>query len=116
RRRRRRDQLALDLLAQRPHRPGSHPARSGPAERELRPAAAARPHRAWLAGAGMLGLTWGLVRANTVGWGSAEVVLTLAVGAALVAGFVAWERRARSPMLPLALFRYRGFSTANARG
>src|SRR5262249_40704981 len=67
-----------------------------------------------LAGAGMLGLTWGLVRANTVGWGTAEVALTLAVGAALVAGFVAWERRARSPMLPLELFRYRGFSTANA--
>src|ERR671934_10240 len=64
--------------------------------------------------AGLLGLTWGLVRANTVGWGSAEVVATLAAGAALVAVFLAWERRARSPMLPLALFRERGFSSANA--
>src|SRR5215813_3788104 len=27
---------------------------------------------------------------------------------------MAWERRARSPMLPLELFRYRGFSMANA--
>jgi EmrB/QacA subfamily drug resistance transporter len=67
-----------------------------------------------LSAAGLLGLTWGLVRANTVGWGSAEVTVTLAAGAALVAAFLAWERRARSPMLPLALFRERGFSSANA--
>src|ERR671922_544841 len=31
-----------------------------------------------LAGAGLLGLTWGLVRANSVGWGSLEVLGTLA--------------------------------------
>jgi EmrB/QacA subfamily drug resistance transporter len=67
-----------------------------------------------LAAVGMLGLTWGLVRSSTVGWGSAEVVLTLAAGAALVVAFLAWERRARSPMLPLGLFRHRGFSMANA--
>jgi EmrB/QacA subfamily drug resistance transporter len=67
-----------------------------------------------LAGAGVFGLTWGLVRSGSIGWGSAEVALTLAAGAALVAAFLAWERRARSPMLPLELFRFRGFSTANA--
>jgi EmrB/QacA subfamily drug resistance transporter len=67
-----------------------------------------------LSAAGLLGVTWGLVRANTVGWGSVEVVATLAAGAALVAVFLAWERRARNPMLPLALFRERGFSSANA--
>jgi EmrB/QacA subfamily drug resistance transporter len=66
-----------------------------------------------LAGGGVLGLTWGLVRANTSGWGSVEVITTLLAGATLVAGFVAWEQRARSPMLPLVLFRQRGFSTAN---
>ncbi|MEU6236225.1 MFS transporter [Kitasatospora sp. NPDC047058] len=66
-----------------------------------------------LAGAGFLGLTWGLVRANTVGWGSAEVISSLLAGAALVAGFLAWQRRARSPMLPLDLFRLRAFTTAN---
>src|SRR5262249_40609771 len=32
----------------------------------------------------------------------------------LVVAFLAWERRAPSPMLPLELFRYRGFSAANA--
>ena len=67
-----------------------------------------------LAGAGLLGLTWGLVRSTTVGWGSAEVIAALATGVILVGAFLAWERRAPSPMLPLALFRRRGFSVANA--
>jgi MFS family permease len=61
----------------------------------------------------MLGLTWGLVRSSAVGWASAEVILSLAAGAALVAAFLAWERRTRNPMLPLELFRNRGFSAAN---
>jgi EmrB/QacA subfamily drug resistance transporter len=67
-----------------------------------------------LAGAGIFGLTWGLVRANSVGWSSTEVVGALAAGVALVAGFIGWERRSTSPMVPLALFRSRGFSAANA--
>jgi EmrB/QacA subfamily drug resistance transporter len=67
-----------------------------------------------LAAGGMLGLTWGLVRSSTVGWGSTEVVAALATGAALVLLFIAWERRARNPMLPLGLFRNRGFSASNA--
>jgi EmrB/QacA subfamily drug resistance transporter len=66
-----------------------------------------------LAAAAMFGLTWGLIRATTVGWGSPEVAATLVAGAALVAVFLAWERRARNPMLPLELFRHRGFSAPN---
>ena len=66
-----------------------------------------------IAAGGMLGLTWGLVRATSVGWGSVEVVAALVAGASLVAAFLAWERRAPSPMLPLGLFRSRGFSAAN---
>jgi EmrB/QacA subfamily drug resistance transporter len=61
---------------------------------------------------GALGLVWGLVRGNTVGWGSLEVVGALAVGALLVAAFVAWELRAAQPMLPMRLFRSRAFSAA----
>jgi EmrB/QacA subfamily drug resistance transporter len=64
--------------------------------------------------AGALGLVWGMVRGNQAGWGSAEVIGALAAGALLVAAFVAWERRAREPMLPLALFRSRSFSAGNA--
>ncbi len=67
-----------------------------------------------LAGAGALGLTWALIRADTVGWGSLEVLATLTAGAAAVVGFVVWERHASSPMLPLELFRRRGFAAANA--
>jgi EmrB/QacA subfamily drug resistance transporter len=69
-----------------------------------------------LAGAGFLGLTWGLVRANTVGWGTAEVIGTLLAGTLLVGLFLGWERRAPSPMLPLGLFRRRGFAAANGVG
>ncbi|MGP3967913.1 MFS transporter [Streptomyces sp. 6N223] len=67
-----------------------------------------------LAAAGLFPLTWGAVRAPAVGWSSAEVVGSLAAGAAFLAAFLAWERRAREPMLPLALFRRRGFATSNA--
>ena len=67
-----------------------------------------------LAGGGLLGLTWGLVRASSAGWASTEVLTALILGAALVLVFLAWERRARNPMLPLALFRERGFAAGNA--
>jgi MFS family permease len=63
---------------------------------------------------GALGLVWGLVRGNQAGWGSAEVIGALAAGALLVAAFIAWELRAREPMLPLTLFRSRSFSAGNA--
>jgi EmrB/QacA subfamily drug resistance transporter len=66
-----------------------------------------------LAGAGLFGLTWGLVRAGTAGWASAEVIGALAAGTVLVGLFVGWERRARAPMLPLTLFRRARFSAAN---
>jgi EmrB/QacA subfamily drug resistance transporter len=63
---------------------------------------------------GALGVVWGLVRSSDAGWGSVEVVATLAVGALLLAAFVGWEARARHPMLPLRLFGSRGFSAGNA--
>jgi EmrB/QacA subfamily drug resistance transporter len=61
-----------------------------------------------------LGIAWGLIRANEIGWGSSETVTALIAGAVLLLGFVAWERRARAPMLPLGLFRIRAFAAANA--
>jgi EmrB/QacA subfamily drug resistance transporter len=66
-----------------------------------------------LASAGLLGIVWGLVRGNSHGWTSLGIVLPLVVGAALVAAFVAWERRASSPMLPLRFFRDRTFALTN---
>ena len=67
-----------------------------------------------LAGTGALGATRGLVRANAVGWGSAEVMMTLVAGAALIGSFLAWERRAPAPMLDVASFRDRTVAGANA--
>jgi EmrB/QacA subfamily drug resistance transporter len=67
-----------------------------------------------LAAGGALGLVWGLVRGNAAGWSSLEVVGTLGLGAALVVAFVAWELRAREPMLPMRFFRSRAFSSGNA--
>ena len=63
---------------------------------------------------GALGIVWGLVRGNSAGWGSPEVVAALALGTALLAAFVAWELRAREPMLPMRFFRSRAFSSGNA--
>jgi EmrB/QacA subfamily drug resistance transporter len=66
-----------------------------------------------LASTGLLGIVWGLVRGNSVGWGSAQIVGPIAVGALLVGAFVAWELRARSPMLPMHFFRNRTFALTN---
>jgi len=66
-----------------------------------------------LAGAGALGITWGLVRANSVGWTSIEVLAALIGGGALASAFVAWELHTNHPMVPPALFRSRGFTAAN---
>src|SRR5262249_7681269 len=46
------------------------------------------------------GILWGLVRGGEAGWASTEVVAAFALGAAALAGFAAWERRAPGPMLP----------------
>ncbi|HZC61186.1 MAG TPA: DHA2 family efflux MFS transporter permease subunit [Streptosporangiaceae bacterium] len=67
-----------------------------------------------LAGIALFALTWAPVRAPSAGWGSAEVIGSFLAGAVFLAGFLAWERRAVYPMLPLAYFRRRGFATANA--
>ena len=57
---------------------------------------------------------WGLVRGNSVGWSSGQIVGALVTGAVLLAAFVAWELRAETPMLPIRFFRDRTFALANA--
>jgi EmrB/QacA subfamily drug resistance transporter len=61
-----------------------------------------------------LGLVWGLVRGNSAGWGNGEIVGTLAAGALLTLGFIAYELRSAHPMLPMRLFRNRRFASGNA--
>jgi len=66
-----------------------------------------------LASAGLFGIVWALVRGNSVGWGSPEIVGSLVAGAAVVALFVLWELRAEAPMLPMRFFRNPTFALAN---
>jgi EmrB/QacA subfamily drug resistance transporter len=66
-----------------------------------------------LASVGLLGIVWGLVNGNADGWTSPTIVTALAGGAALLGAFVAWELRAREPMLPMRFFRDRAFAAAN---
>jgi EmrB/QacA subfamily drug resistance transporter len=67
-----------------------------------------------LATGGAFGLVWALIRANSIGWGSTEIVAMLTAGALLTGGFIAWELRAANPMVPLGLFRSRAFAAGNA--
>jgi EmrB/QacA subfamily drug resistance transporter len=55
-------------------------------------------------------LVLALLRGNDEGWGSVPIVSLFAGSAALLAAFVAIERRVREPMLPLGLFRRRAFT------
>jgi EmrB/QacA subfamily drug resistance transporter len=69
-----------------------------------------------LSATGAEALAWGLVRTTDVGWASPQVIGALIAAAVLIAGFAAWERRAREPMLPLRLLRIPAFAAANATG
>src|SRR5436305_4201772 len=62
------------------------------------------------------GILWGLVRGGETGWGTGEVIAALTLGAAALAAFAVWERRAPEPMLPGRLLRIRAFTAANATG
>jgi EmrB/QacA subfamily drug resistance transporter len=66
-----------------------------------------------LASAGLFGIVLGVVRANALGWTSTFVLSSLAAGVVLLVGFIGWELRSSAPMLPMRLFRSRGFSATN---
>jgi EmrB/QacA subfamily drug resistance transporter len=66
-----------------------------------------------LVSVGLFGIVLGLVRGNAVGWGSAEILGSLGLGAAFVVAFVMWELRTEAPMLPMRFFRNRTFAATN---
>ena len=66
-----------------------------------------------LASTGLFGLVFGLVRAQTIGWTSAEVMISLGAGIVLLAAFVRQELRTESPMLPMEFFAKRSFAVTN---
>jgi EmrB/QacA subfamily drug resistance transporter len=67
-----------------------------------------------LVSTGLFALVYGLVRGQGDGWTSPVIVASLTAGALLLAVFVAHERRAAEPMLPVDLFRKRAFAVTNA--
>ncbi|MEP9384355.1 DHA2 family efflux MFS transporter permease subunit [Nocardioides sp. KR10-350] len=65
-----------------------------------------------LGGAVFLGV-WGIVHGNDDGWTSAGVVGPLVAAAVLLPAYVVHARRRSDAVLPLRLFRSRGFTVAN---
>ncbi len=63
--------------------------------------------------AGLVALTFGIVRTNTLGWGSPGVLAPLAAGVVLLAGFLVVEARTRIPLVPLSIFRRGQLRIAN---
>jgi EmrB/QacA subfamily drug resistance transporter len=61
---------------------------------------------------GMAGLVYGFVRAASAGWGDPVTVTAFAAGVVLLAAFVAIERRAQSPIVPLRMFADRDRATS----
>ncbi|MBV9421343.1 MAG: DHA2 family efflux MFS transporter permease subunit [Solirubrobacterales bacterium] len=66
-----------------------------------------------LVGPGLLGLTYGAIRGQALGWTSATILASFAIGIAFLIAFVAWELRAPAPMLPMRFFRSRAFAATN---
>lgn len=65
---------------------------------------------------GLFGIVYALVNANAEGWTSTPVLTGLIVGAALVGGFVRHGFKSADAMLPMRLFRNRGFLGINLAG
>jgi EmrB/QacA subfamily drug resistance transporter len=62
---------------------------------------------------GLFALTYGLIEANSHGWGSPLILGAFALAAIALASFVLLERYQRDPMLPLELFRNGTYTGAN---
>jgi EmrB/QacA subfamily drug resistance transporter len=77
------------------------------------------PHRSFdLAGAvsvtsGLIVLVYAIVKAQSYGWGSSRTLALIGVAVALLAAFVAIERRAIAPLVRLSIFRVRTLAVAD---
>ncbi len=66
-----------------------------------------------LSSTGLFGIVFGLIRSQTLGWTSTEVLVSLIAGAVLVAAFVRYELTVDEPMLPMRFFAKRSFAVTN---
>jgi EmrB/QacA subfamily drug resistance transporter len=62
----------------------------------------------------LTGITFAFIEGPVLGWSSPAVLATILAGVAGLAAFLARERRAASPMLPLSVFGQRQFAATNA--
>jgi EmrB/QacA subfamily drug resistance transporter len=76
-------------------------------------APAADPAGVALSTAGMALLVYTIIEAPNQGWAALRSLGGLALALALLGAFVAWERRARAPMLDVGLFRNMRFGAAS---
>jgi EmrB/QacA subfamily drug resistance transporter len=65
---------------------------------------------------GLVALVYAISQAPRYGWGSTHTIAVLAAAAALLLAFVIIERRVKSPVLPLEIFRGRSLTGANTAG
>ncbi|GIF07820.1 MFS transporter [Actinoplanes siamensis] len=63
-----------------------------------------------LSGAGLTGVTYGIIEAGERGLGDPLSLLTITGGVAALAALAIWQRRAAAPLIDLGLFRSRGFT------
>jgi EmrB/QacA subfamily drug resistance transporter len=56
------------------------------------------------------GVVWGLMRGNRTDWSAPEVTIAMTAGLTLAICFATFELRTTEPMLPMRLFRIRGFA------
>ena len=63
--------------------------------------------------AGLSAAVYAIVGAESAGWGSPRTIGLFALAAALLAGFVAIERRSKAPLVPFEIFRLRTVLGAN---
>jgi EmrB/QacA subfamily drug resistance transporter len=66
-----------------------------------------------LSAVGLSAAVYALIEQGRRGWGDSLVRWAMVVGVAALLAFVAWQRRAPHPMLPLSLFTTRNFAGAN---
>ncbi len=68
---------------------------------------------AFLAVLGLGVLIYGLIESSNLGLSSPNVLISIAIGALVLAAFVAREAHAANPMVPLELFKVRTFAVTN---
>jgi EmrB/QacA subfamily drug resistance transporter len=62
---------------------------------------------------GLVLLVYALLDAPQKGWGSTQTIVLAIVAAVILAGFVAWERGRRAPLVPFSIFRLQTLRGAN---